>query len=365
MKQKTKIKGLVPATYALLGWYVVVVGGLIGVVLLAHLVAGWGLMFPAPAVASASDRGVIDGAQSLALTARLIGGELVTADRATESPVGVMVENLPTTRPQSGLGAARLVYETLAEGGVTRFLVVVYPSDLTGKVGPVRSARHYYVDWAEELGVPYAHAGGSPQALQQIARNQVPDLNGIGNAWRYFWRDRQRAAPHNLFTDGEHVTQAIRELSLHGRADVTPWSYADPPSPRPTLTARAIEVDFSGQAYAVRYEYDQSANSYRRFNGGQPHVDKSTDQQLSAANVVVQFVPRPTSLGEKGRIDIETVGQGRALVFNNGTVVKGAWKKSSVRERTEFVAADGLPVTFNRGTTWVAVVPEDRPVTYR
>lgn len=365
MKQKPKRTKLSPATFQLLGWYLVVVGGLIGIALLAHLVAGWKLMFPS--LVAAAVKGVATEAESSSplLVARVIGGELVPPDRAAESPVGVMIENLPTTRPQSGLGAARLVYETLAEGGVTRFLAVVYPSDLSGKIGPVRSARHYYVDWIEELGLPYAHAGGSPQALQQIARDQVADVNGIGNAWRYFWRDHQRSAPHNLFTDGEHLIQALRELGLNARPGVASWAFADPPPSRPEATATTIEVDFSGQAYTVRYEYDQAGNRYRRFNGGQPHLDRSTDQQLSATNVVVQFVARPTSLGEKGRIDIQTTGQGRALVFNHGTVTEGIWKKPSVAERTQFFGVDGSPVTFNRGATWIAVVPDDRAVSFR
>jgi hypothetical protein len=276
-----------------------------------------------------------------------------------------MVENLPATRPQSGLGAARLVYETLAEGGVTRFLAFVYPADLPSKIGPVRSARHYYVDWAEEQGVPYAHVGGSPLALQQIARDQVPDVNGIGNAWRYFWRDRERTAPHNLFTDGAHLQQAVTELGLTSRSNVEPWVYAEPPSQPPSPAVRTIEIDFSGRAYAVRYEFDESDRVYRRFNGGQPHLDKSTDQQLAATNLIVQFVPPPKSLGEKGRIDITTVGQGRALVFNDGSVTEGAWNKKSVTARTEFVRPDGSPIVLNRGATWVAVVPADRSVSYR
>lgn len=365
MKQKTKPKKSVHSAPVFLRWYVIIVGGLTGMAFLVQLETGWHLMFPRPSVASASaESGSIAAAQS-ALVARAIGGELVPADRAAELAVGVMVENLPMTRPQSGLGAARLVYETLAEGGVTRFLALVYPSDLPGKIGPVRSARHYYVDWVEEQGVPYAHAGGSPLALQQIVRDQVPDINGIGNAWRYFWRDRERAAPHNLFTDGKHLQQAVTELGLTARTNIEPWIYGDPSSARQSPTVRTVEIDFSGRAYAVRYEFDEAAKVYRRFNGGQPHLDKRTDQQLTATNLIVQLVPPPKALGEKGRIDIITVGEGRALVFKDGTVIEGSWKKKSVAARTEFVGPDGSPTALHRGTTWVAVVPENRSVSYR
>lgn len=354
-------------TRVLIGTYLVFGGFLTGIVLTAHAVVGWRLLFPRPtetARAAVLVREEIPPPPQQ-YTRRLDGVLVASQPEADAVPVGIMVENLTTTRPQSGLGAARVVYETLAEGGITRFLALFLPGDDVGKIGPVRSARHYYVDWVEEYGAPYAHAGGSPQALGQISRDKVPDLNGIGGAWRYFWRDRSMAAPHNLFTNGEQLARAMQELGYATEARFEPWVFEDPQQPAvPEPLASTVTVNFSSPAYAVLFTYDRGTNAYLRSNGGTPHLDRSTDRQLRADNVIVQFVRKPIPLGEKARIDLETEGEGKAVVVRNGHATEGTWKKNGTAGRTQFFTVDGSKMILNRGVTWVLVVPEDRPVQY-
>lgn len=352
----------------LVGALLAVAGLALGAVLSLDLVRGWRLMFPAVEAS-----GVAIGAPlstpdvpPVQFARRLDGVYMDSSAAADSAPVGVMIENSIETRPQSGLVKARVVYETLAEGGVTRFLAMFALTDEAKKIGPVRSARHYYVDLVEEYGGAYAHAGGSPLGLSQITHDQVPDLNGIGNAWRYFYRDNNLSAPHNLFTNSEQLNLAIVDLKYPVSAQFDSWSYDDVRTPLAGSTpATSITVDFSGRAYLTNYEYEAATNTYLRSNGGRPHTDRDTGNQLRADNVVVQVVPRPKVLAEKGRIDLEVVGRGQVLVFRNGTVVEGTWTKDSPKGRTVFTGPDGQAVSLNRGTTWVAIIPADRPVTYR
>lgn len=350
--------------------YLVIVGLLVAGVLGVVVVEGWNEVVQPPAAAASAlavtpDDGLAPTNAPITFARRLDGASVASVEAADALPFAVMIENSTTVRPQSGLSQAAVVYETLAEGGITRFLVLYLPSATAEKIGPVRSARHYYVDWAEEYGAPYAHAGGSPLGLSQITRDHVPDLNGIGNAWRYFWRDRAFPAPHNLFTNAEQLRKAARDLGYEKAATFVPWNFADAPGDGAATPATRLTVNFSSAAYTARFEYDQSSQRYRRFNGGVAHLDRSTGEQLAFDNVIVQLVARPVSLGEKGRIDLETEGEGRAMLFRRGLVQEGTWKKSGVAGRTQFFGDDGSPLQLSRGTTWVTVVPSDRPVEYQ
>jgi len=378
MSKKTKTQNLKrqmprPETweYRVIGASLLVVGLVLGAALVVYSVQGWKLMFPSADAASSvgvpSGKTDDTGIEPSPTFVRRVDGVLVDSQAAADVvPVSVMIENSTTVRPQSGLSQARVVYETLAEGGVTRFVAMFLPNSDIKKIGPVRSVRHYYLDWAEEYGGAFAHAGGSPLGLSQITRDQVPDLNGIGNAWRYFFRDRGLPAPHNLFTTGQQLDQAVADLKYPTVATFESWMYDDVRTLSDgARSANVIDIGFSGRAYAVRYDYNAETNTYLRFNGGVPHLDRSNDDQLRADNVIVQVVGVPGYLGEKGRIDIETIGTGKVYVFRNGGVIEGTWSKESSKARTKFLDANGQPIPLNRGVTWVAVTPSNQSVAYR
>lgn len=299
---------------------------------------------------------------------RLLDGVLVgSLEEADPFPVGMMIENLSSTRPQSGLSGASVVYEAVAEGGATRFLAVYAgPGDHLAKIGPVRSARPYYLEWFSEYRGLYGHAGGSPDALRMISGFGIHDLNGIGREGKYFWRDRGIAAPHNLFTSSELLSRALRDLQFEGTASgITPWTFKDdlaldarPPS------GHAVTIKFSGAAYEVEYRYDQATNRYLRFNAGVVHTDTQTNEQLTATNVIVQVVPPILDIGEKGRLTMDVHGKGVAYLFVDGGVNVGTWTKATREDRTRFFYENGEEVLLNRGSTWVAVLPSDQAVEY-
>lgn len=299
---------------------------------------------------------------------RTLDGVVVdSADSANPYPVGIMIENLPTVRPQTGLAGASVVYETLAEGGSTRFLALYAGAgDHLNTIGPVRSARSYYLEWLSEYDGLFAHAGGSPDALQMIEAFGIKALNGIGRGAQYFWRDRGLSAPHNLFTSSELLTRALRDTGLDTAVPIfTPWRFKDDRdlSVRPG-SGQYTRIHFSGRVFEVEYRYDQATNTYLRSNGGELHVDALTHQQLRANNVIVQMIPPILGVGEKGRLTLDVTGQGQALMFLDGGVNIGTWKKEGRTGRTQFFFENGDQAELNRGATWIAILPSDSKVEY-
>ncbi|OGY81672.1 MAG: hypothetical protein A3F54_01255 [Candidatus Kerfeldbacteria bacterium RIFCSPHIGHO2_12_FULL_48_17] len=305
---------------------------------------------------------------------RHLDGRRVAIKDANKYPVAVMIENLSPVRPQAGLGQAQVVYESLVEGGITRFMAIYDLSEKIDEIGPVRSARPYYLEWVSEYDALYAHAGGSPEALQAISGFNIHDLNQIGGAQGYYWRSDSVPAPHNLFTSTELLTRAINDNKL---ADVeptyTPWTFTDDPEDNKKSTdkevqataASNISIDFSSPSYKVEYAYDATTKEYLRSNGGVPHTDKNTEQQIRAKTVVVVSIPPVTDVGEKGRITLSIHGGGPVRIARFGEVITGTWKKADRTARTEFFDARGEKIDLGRGNIWVEIVPEDKGVEFK
>ena len=299
-------------------------------------------------------------------TRRAIDGVLVPVSKANYYPVGVVVENLVAARPQAGLNEANLVYETLVEGGITRFLVVFAAGRDVQKIGPVRSARDVHLDLANELDFLFVHAGGSPTALQALQSSSINDFNQFFHN-QYFFHDAERqktkAIEHTLYTSAELLARALRDTDgpLVGHFD--PWLFTDdaPISQRP-VEEKTITIDFSSFNYKVGYTYLRESNEYKRFLAEQPHLMEN-GKEILAKNVVVQYAPT-TLADEKGRLTIDMIGEGAAVVFQNGKAINATWKKASKSERTRFFDEAGEEIRFIAGPTWVEVLPNDREVTY-
>lgn len=299
-------------------------------------------------------------------TTRLLDGVTVEAAVSNRYPIAVMVENLVDIRPQAGLSQAGLVYEALVEGGITRFMAVYSTAETIDQIGPIRSARHYFVDWAEEYGGIYAYVGGSPQALGVTgASDYITDLNQFYNS-EYYYRDENISAPHNLFSSSELLDYALRDLEL---AEIpghfesyqfkTPVAETDRPGAVAPLT-----INYSNADYQVEWRYDAGSNQYLRWNGGEPHLDANTNEQLTANNIVIQRVPTTVLEVATGRLDLETIGSGDAIIFQDGATILGSWEKDQRGDRTLFYSADGNEIEFNPGSTWIQVVTADTAITY-
>jgi hypothetical protein len=291
---------------------------------------------------------------------------LPTSDPAAKQPViGVMIENLyPQARPQSGLGQAGVVYEALAEGGITRFLAI-FQEPLPGNLGPVRSLRPYYLDWGLEYGIPVAHAGGSQPALAAVGPLGLKDINALNYDGSFFVRTRDRSAPHNLYTNPTLLAQLDHQLGFDTPPAFKPVP-RKPDSPAPGPPHPTININFSTSPYAVQYRYDAGSNSYARFMGGAPHIERNTGLQIMVKNVVVEFVPTSYGTQDDGKpeTDYHLIGSGSALVFDDGSVTAANWSKASDSAPTLLTDQAGKPISFNRGNTWYSVVPTGNSVTY-
>ncbi len=295
---------------------------------------------------------------------RHLDGVMVAKEDANIYPVAVMIENLSSIRPQAGLSKAGVVYETLAEGGIARFMAV-YAGEEASEIHPVRSARPYYLEWSSEYDAAYAHCGGSPEALELISAYDIPDLNQIGGAGQYFWRGAG-TSPHNLYTSTELLTLALRDRGLlDKKPKYKMWKFKDEADlvDRPTED-KFVKINFSSLSYQSEYRYDRESNDYLRFNGGVEHIDALTGEQLRAKNVIVQRVPEEWSLPDKGRIGMDVVGSGEAYIFRDGETIEGTWKKKNREGRTRFYDENNEEVELSRGQTWVEVLPGDRSVEY-
>jgi hypothetical protein len=271
-----------------------------------------------------------------------------------------MIENSVDARPQSGLQQASVVFEAIAEGGITRFLAL-YQDTAPSNIGPVRSARPYYELWNLGFDAGYAHVGGSPQALADIKAWKVRDLDQFYNAGAYH-RISSRAAPHNVYTSMDALNQL--EASK-GWTSSNFKGFVRKPKEQPSKApnAKSINIAISGPLYAVHYDYDPSTNSYKRSLAGAPHMDADSGAQISPKVVIAMAMPY--SLESDGyHSDYNTIGNGLVFVFQDGIVTTGTWTKTSAYTQFTFADASGKPIKLNAGQTWLTAVGSAANVAY-
>ncbi|WP_237690963.1 DUF3048 domain-containing protein [Paenibacillus caui] len=282
---------------------------------------------------------------------------LPSKEKVTARPIAVMINNAPAARPQSGLNDADIVYEVLAEGGVTR-LVAIFQSTLDGaaKLGPVRSIRPYLIDIGESYHGVLVHAGGSPDAYSILQTGHKEELDEIGRAGAYFWRDKSRKAPHNLYTNLAKLREGVDKFGFAAEDTSVPaytFRNADDDLAEGS-PAEGVQIKFLMDSYKVSYKYDPATKLYTRYIGDKPHADNDTGEPLTAANVMVIGAEHKV-LDDVGRLSVDLELGGEALLFERGKVIEGRWihKKDDV---IRFVK-DGVEVPFYPGKTYINIVP--------
>ncbi len=276
---------------------------------------------------------------------------------------GVMVDNMVDALPQSGLDQAPLVIEAPVEAGIPRLLAFFSSEPSVQKIGPIRSARPYFIDWDDELDALYAHVGGSDEALADLSAGGTFDFNQFWNG-SSFWRSTDRQAPHNVYTSTQLLSAAWDRLAAQGKAPAPSygiWMFKDPAVLPPDHPA-SPSIDFSMPDYRVSWLYDAKTDQYRRWQGGLP--DTMQDGSAIAADNVAVVATKIETVDQIGHRHITTIGSGDALVFQDGGVIKATWKKPSARERLRFFDGNGTEVQMNSGKTWIEVVPGLDAVTY-
>jgi hypothetical protein len=287
-------------------------------------------------------------------------GVTVPIDMNKRPVTGIMIENSPEARPQSGLKDAGVVFEAIAEGGITRFLSL-FQEGQPDYIGPVRSVRPYYLDWLEAFDAPIAHAGGSGDGLAKLKADGVRDLDQFANGNAYM-RVNNRAAPHNLYTtmaklDELNKSKGITSSNFEGFA-------RKPEAASATPTAKSIDFSISSALYSVHYDYDQASNSYKRSEGGKPHMDLKSNSQLQPKVVIADVMTygiAPNGVNST----YGTIGSGKAYIFQDGIVTEGIWSKSSSKSQIVWKDAAGNVIKLNPGQTWITAVNNNPSVSYK
>ncbi len=341
-------------------------------------------------------KALIDITGSQSESCPLNGAKFTKAEKSiweSRRPLAVMIENHEESRPQSGISDADIVYEAVAEGGITRFMAIYYcqAAAYESILGPVRSARTYFLDWASEYNVPlYAHVGGAntpgpANALGQISDygwSGANDLNQFSIGYPTFWRDYERlgrtvATEHTMYSTTEKLWQAGKKRDY---TNLDPdeeewidgyvsWSFSKKePDFADREDTQSIDYNFWDDAmYEVSWQYDKENNLYKRLNGGKPHMDLNVDQQLTTKNLVIQFMTeRSANDGYPGNVHLlyGTIGKGKALIIKNGQVETGTFSKVSRLRKTVFYDSKGKEVQFNPGKIWISGLPTGTKVSY-
>ena len=281
-------------------------------------------------------------------------GSKVANEAATTLPVtGIMIENSPDARPQSGLKQAGIVYEAIAEGGITRFLAL-YQENKPQLIGPVRSLRMYFLDWAAPYQASITHFGGSAASLAEVSNGNYRNLDLMNAGSSYYWRATDRYAPHNVYTSFDKL-DALNASRQYTTSSFTAWPRQDGKA-SDTPNASTVDIHVSGPLYDSHYVYDAATNTYLRNINGQPSVDRE-DGQLSPSVVIAMKVDMKLVLQDGYREDITTSGSGDAIIFQNGVATACTWQKNSRTDSLKFVDANGKEIPLNRGQTWVVAVP--------
>lgn len=286
-----------------------------------------------------------------------LDGTLVATSLSSRRPLAVMIENHPDARPQFGLGTASVVYETVTEGGITRFMALFGPES-GPKIGPVRSARPYFIDWLLEYDGAYAHVGGSKEALAAIKEFRVKDLDQFAIGDDAYRREPQKgkALEHTMFTDIDKLMN-LASKKFGSEQNWTKPLFSEPLKKDNRPTSQTVTVDFSTATYAVTWSYDPETNRYLRSQAGSFHKDAASGDTLAADTVIVQEVIRT------GEQSMETVGSGKAQVFENGKRIEGTWKKEKRSSPTKFFDPDTKEILRLPGVTWFEIVPPGSKVT--
>ena len=281
-----------------------------------------------------------------------------------ERPVAVMIDNdSGLARPQSGIEDAYAVYEIKVEGSATRLMALFLESEME-KIGPVRSSRHYFLDYVMEHGALYAHCGFSPQAANDISALGINNINEIAsNNGKNFYRDYSGRAPHNLYASMPELIASAKEMGYKTEKNTeTVFTYNTEDKPLDNGTAASeIVLPYNG-AYGVAYTYNQETKLYERFVNGAEHTSRTSGKVISVKNILIYKVAN-YSIDDVGRQNIENIGSGEGFYVTEGKYIPINWSKTGRSAKTEYKTESGEPLVINPGNTFVQIMPVTSEIT--
>lgn len=294
-----------------------------------------------------------------------ITGEGIDGDNFSY-PIAIVIDNHIDAYPLFGLEDAKLVYEAPVEGGLTRFLAFYVSDQEIDKIGPVRSARGYFLDWIKPFDSLFVHCGGSPEALVRIINEDIFDFNEFFKA-NYFWRDKNKSAPHNVITD----LYKIREYIEDNREEVSfsSWKFKEADDEnkeelkeyeednKRDVKNPVIEIDYLIKENRVKWNYDSERGVYVRDMN-----EKDFNKEITAETVIIQEVETEV-VDKELRLKMGTMGEGKAVICSKGECEEVKWEKNSEAERTIYYNGN-REFEFNPGNFWIQIVDQEVGYSY-
>ena len=281
-----------------------------------------------------------------------------------DRPFAVMIDNHSDAWPQAGLNQAYMVYEIIVEGGETRLMALFKGVDLD-KIGPVRSARHYFIDYAMENDAIYVHFGQSPQAQSDINTYSIDDINGIAEDGTTFWRVKDKYAPHNAVTSTEKLLESAKSKNYRTTStEESVLNYVvDEVNLEEGLAADTITIPHS-DLQTVTYEYDKENKVYVRYARGEEQTDWDTDEPVTTKNIIITFCNNYTlsDSENKGRQGLRNIGTFDGYYITNGRAIKIQCIKNARDEKTIYQDMNGKEIQVNDGNTFVNICPTNADV---
>lgn len=274
-------------------------------------------------------------------------------DKINRRPVAIMFDNHPKARWQAGLKDAEIVYEFLVEGPYTRYMGIFLMND-PESIGPIRSARPYFVTTSLEYDGVYVHVGGSTQALNEISSLKLADIDALSSSGKVFWRRSHKKMPNNMYTSMEAIrsTQEDRKYRLTG--EYMPFIFKEDEEDIEGLEANDIIINYRNNN-TTEYNYDLENKVYKRKKDGENHIDEIDNTEIIAKNIIIQEA-NTRVLDSEGRLEIQLIGEGKAKYITNGKVIDIEWFKDSKQGKTKYHDLNGAEVILNPGVTWIQIV---------
>jgi hypothetical protein len=286
-------------------------------------------------------------------------------------PYAVMIDNGGKgCLPQGGLDKAQIIYEVVVEYGITRLMPVFWNTEKVDEpelIGPVRSSRHYFLDYAMEHDAIYIHFGWSPLAKSDISKLKINNANGVANGGEIFWDITNN--PKNWqdsYTSIEKIEKYVQKAGYRTITDKSQVFEYNTHDVTPDEGQEAKTVNLKYSSYVCSYEYNEETASYKRFRMSKEHIERTTGNQLEAKNIIIQYVKNYRIAGDtEDRQNLDTVGRGTGYYITCGKVIKIKWSKAERSSQTSYTDEKGEKIKLNPGQTWIQIMPLHGKVTIK
>jgi len=289
----------------------------------------------------------------------------------TDRPIAFMIDNNVNAQPQSSINKAYAIYEIIVEGNETRLMALFKERDID-VIGPMRSARHYFIDYAMEHDAIYVHLGESPQAVERMKTYKINSINGqhydtmkARTDTSRFWRSK-RAAPHNAYTNIEKILEISKDKGYKTTSNVkSPFNYVEEEVrfDDSDIIVNSVTIPYS-KNHLVKYVYDEKTERYTRYSKGKKQTDEETKEDVTTKNIIITFAHNYSIPGAEGRQDVVTTGELEGYYITNGKAIKITCKKESITSKTKYLDEAGKEIKINDGNMFVNICPMGNEVTF-